>query len=106
MNVVHVITDLFDGGAEAVLYRLLGETRAEVRHRVIVLMDAAKYGPRIEALGIPVDALGLPRGRITAGGMCRLFGLLRSSHADVVQTWMYHGDLIGGVTARLAGCDK
>lgn len=103
MNVVHVITDLLDGGAEAILYRLIVATSTDVRHHVIVLMDPAKYGPLIEAVGVRVDVLGMPRGRVTAGGLRRLFGLLRGSQADVIQTWMYHGDLIGGAVARLAG---
>jgi glycosyltransferase involved in cell wall biosynthesis len=103
MKVVHIITDLLDGGAEAILYRLIVATKNQVCHHVIVLMDPAKYGPMIEAAGVRVDALDMPRGRVTPRGIWHLFSLLRASQGDVIQTWMYHGDLIGGAVARLAG---
>lgn len=100
--IFHIITGLNDGGAEAVLYRLC-IVDAEAKHHVISLMDGGKYGPLLEKQGIPVTCLGMPQGRITLSGVLKLWRLLRDAKPGVVQTWMYHSDLIGGVIARLAG---
>jgi len=102
LNVSHIISGLDDGGAEAVLYRLCRYDDPE-RHHVISLGSEGKYGPLLKEVGVKVDVLNMPRGRLTLRGMWRLFRLLRTSRADVVQTWMYHADLVGGVVARLAG---
>ena len=84
------------------LYRLCVHDRKH-RHTVISLMDEGKYGPLLEQTGIPVHCLYLPRGRLRLTALIHLFQLLRQLRPDVVQTWMYHGDFIGGVMARLAG---
>lgn len=102
MIVLHVITDLDDGGAEAVLYRLCSHGTTD-RHHVVSLMDAGKYGPLLEARGIPVTCLDMPRGRLTLSGLWRLWRLIRQLRPDAMQSWMYHADLVGGVIARLAG---
>lgn len=101
-DVFHVITGLNDGGAEAVLYRLCSGDVAG-QHHVVSLMDPGKYGPLLEAAGVPVTCLGMPQGRMTFAGLRQLWRLLRHEKPQVVQTWMYHGDLIGGLVARLAG---
>jgi glycosyltransferase involved in cell wall biosynthesis len=36
----------------------------------------------------------------------RLFKLMLKIHPDIVQTWMYHADLVGGVAARLVGIKR
>jgi len=102
LNVVHVITGLDGGGAEAVLFRLCCADATDT-HTVISLVDEGVYGQPLRDLGVTVHCLGMPRGRITLAGLRRLWTVLRTSRADVVQTWMYHADLLGGVAARLAG---
>jgi glycosyltransferase involved in cell wall biosynthesis len=101
-HILHVITGLANGGAEAVLYRLCSTDQANV-HTVISLMDEGHYGPRLAGVGVTVHSLGMPRGKVTAGGLVKLWKLIRAARPDVVQTWMYHADLLGGAAARLAG---
>jgi glycosyltransferase involved in cell wall biosynthesis len=101
-NVFHIISCLEDGGAQAVLFRLCTQD-AEDSHQVISLTGAGKYGPMLEARGIPVTSLDMPRGRVTLSGLWRLWRLLRAARPDAIQTWMYHANLLGGGIARLAG---
>lgn len=102
MNVLHIITGLGGGGAEAVLFRLCTHD-TQNRHHVISLMDSGKYGPLLEKAGVRVTTLDMPRGRVTLSGVRRLWKLVRREKPDVIQTWMYHADLVGGGTAWLAG---
>ncbi|TSE29269.1 glycosyltransferase [Tepidimonas taiwanensis] len=102
MNVLHVITGLGDGGAEAVLFRLIAHDR-EDKHQVVSLTDEGKYGALLRERGVEVAALGMPRGWLTLRGLVKLWRTIHAAQSDVVQTWMYHADLVGGMLARLAG---
>ncbi|MDF1678183.1 MAG: glycosyltransferase [Legionellaceae bacterium] len=102
MRIAHVITGLGNGGAEGVLYRLVTNDSAHT-HCVISLQDLAVYGTRLSEKGIELYTLDMPRGGITLKGMRKLFRIIRAFHPDVVQTWMYHADLLGGLAARFAG---
>jgi glycosyltransferase involved in cell wall biosynthesis len=102
MQVLHIITDFNDGGAQAVLYRFITSDKKNV-HRVISLMTIGWYGDRLSELGVQVDSLNMPKSRLTLSGLTKLYRLIRQSDPDTVQTWMYHSDLIGGLMARLAG---
>ena len=77
------------------------------RHRfsphVISLTTKGEIGARIEALGIPVEALGMRSGHFNPIKFLRLVHRLHELNPDAVHTWMYHADLLGGVAARLAG---
>lgn len=100
--VLHVITGLNDGGAEAVLYNLIRAADA-FEHRVISLMGPGKYGPLIEREGIGIDYVGLSPALPMPWKLSRLGRLVRRARPDVVQTWMYHADFLGGLAAWRAG---
>lgn len=101
-KVVHIITGLNDGGAEGVLTRLCLHSK-QAQHVVISLMDEGKYGPLLARSGMTVHCLGMNPGKPSIVRLFRLVRLIRSEQPDVVQTWMYHADLLGGIAARLAG---
>ncbi|MCT8992266.1 GT4 family glycosyltransferase PelF [Chelativorans sp. SCAU2101] len=101
-KILHTITGLNDGGAEAVLYRLVTFDDRH-RHIVVSLSDGGKYAPLLSAKGIEVHCLDMPRGRLTLSGLRRLWAVLRRERPQIVQTWMYHANLVGGVIAKLAG---
>ena len=102
MRVMHVISGLRNGGAEAILYRLVTFDEQD-EHLVVSMMNDEYYGARLRARGIEVVELGMPPGALTRPGVNAFRRLLREREPDVVQCWMYHADLIGGALARLAG---
>ena len=104
-RIVHIITGLYRGGAEANLYRLICATRDSWDATVISLADEGIYGGPLRSLGVSVLCCRMNEVGQGVPGFVRLLRFVRHSRADVVQTWMYHADLLGGVAARLLGFD-
>lgn len=101
---VFVITGLSTGGSEMMLLKLLERIdRQRFAPHVISLGGKGEIGPRIEALGVPVDALGMRPYLPSPWKFLQLVRRLRQLQPDFVHTWMYHADLLGGLAARLAG---
>lgn len=103
MKVLHIITSLNDGGAEALLYRMVTSKSDSFEHVVVSLMDAGKYGLLLEKAGINVHYLNIHRGKLGIFASFKIFDLVKKNQPDVVQTWMFHSDILGGIFARLAG---
>jgi glycosyltransferase involved in cell wall biosynthesis len=101
MKILHIITGLNNGGAEAVLFRIATHKNQNVTHSVISLMDEGVYGEKLRDCGISVECLYLSKTNF----FMKFFGLIRkikTIQPDVVQTWMYHADLFGGIAAKIA----
>lgn len=107
IRLTHIIAGLERGGAQASLYKLLSHSdRSRFDCEVISLTDCGPYGVRIRNLGVPVRELGMRPGVPNPAGLLRLARWLRHSPPDLIQTWMYHADLIGGLAAKLVGCHR
>ena len=102
MKVLHIITGLGDGGAEAVLWKVVTTTDS-VEHEVISLTSEGKYGPLMRQRGISVVAANLGFNLSLPVHLVKLFVCIVRSKATVVHTWMYHADCVGGLLSRLAG---
>jgi glycosyltransferase involved in cell wall biosynthesis len=105
VKILHVIIGLGSGGAEHMLRRLVENQHngSGFHHSVVSLTTIGNVGAALSARGVSVHALGW-RGVLNAPGtLLRLTRLIRRLQPDVIQTWMYHADLIGGLAARAAG---
>lgn len=105
MRIFHVIVGLNVGGAELMLKRLVEYLNGNPSHCQVVvsLTNIGDIGAQLQARGITVHALGMRSPFNTPFAFWRLVQLLRVERPDVVQTWMYHADLIGGLAARIVG---
>jgi glycosyltransferase involved in cell wall biosynthesis len=102
LRIVHIINGLHMGGAEMMLYKLLsGMNRGRFKAEVISLIDGGEIRDKIANLGIKVHSLGIQRNAPGLVGIGRLIRHLRQNPPALVQTWMYHADLIGGVVGKL-----
>jgi len=104
INVVHIITGLSVGGAENMLFKLVtGMDRSEFTPEVISLSAIGPIGEKMQAADIPVRALNMRPGLPNPALLLRLTQWLRESRPQVVQTWLHHADLLGGIATRRAG---
>jgi glycosyltransferase involved in cell wall biosynthesis len=107
IKILHLITGLNTGGAEISLYRLLVHMDASrFENRVISMIPVGEIGEKIRALGIPVTSLELRPGQFSLSAVWSLVRTLRSEQPDILQTWMYHADLLGLVAAKLSGIQQ
>ena len=108
MKIIHVIVGLNVGGAELMLNRLIDfqKDNPNFRHSVVSLTTIGKIGVRLQKIGIEVRVLGMRSILNIPGTLWKLVRLIRRDQPDIVQTWMYHADLLGGLAARLAGNTK
>src|SRR5947207_14511309 len=94
--ILHLITGLETGGAERMLVHLAGRTdRRRFRSVVVSITGPGTMGPLVEAAGVTLRSLDLPRGVPDPRGIVRLVRILREFRPDVLQTWLYHADLLG-----------
>ncbi|MGH7628493.1 MAG: glycosyltransferase [Gemmatimonadales bacterium] len=103
IRVCHVISGLRTGGAEAVLGRLIAATQGRTLcASVVSLSEPTRIAGELERLGVPITSLSLGR---RPAGLARVRGLapaLRAARPDVVQGWMYHGNLAATAGVRWA----
>lgn len=107
-KIVHVIMSLNIGGAELMLKRLVlhSHQREQFEHIIITLTDLGVMGPELQNRGITVHSLGMKSLPTLPLIFLKLQRLLKNIQPDVVQTWMYHSDLLGGLAAKSLGVKK
>ena len=75
------------------LYRLLAQPRPELANAVVCLRGQGRLAAAIAALGVPVHTLAMRRLVRFPDDWRRLWRITRYFAPDIVQGWMYHGNL-------------
>ena len=104
IRIAHVISDLDTGGAEMMLAKLVGAMdRDRFSNTVISLTDRGQLGEQIESSGVAVHPLGMKRGRPDIFALPRLIRLFNTLNPTIVQSWLYHADLLSTLAVKFSG---
>lgn len=100
MKVLHVITALGVGGAERMLLKLLSaRVLSGVNQHVVAMLPGGAMAEPMRATGAAVEELDFLGGVPIVMAGSRLALLTRRIAPDIIQGWMYHGNL-GAMLAR------
>ena len=101
ITVAHLITGLGLGGAERMLAKVVtGIPPDEQRHIVISMLAEGVIAEELKASNIDVYSLGMRRGIPSIAAFCKLTTILRKERPIILQTWLYHADLLGILAAK------
>ena len=106
MKVAMIINSLEVGGAEISLENLSHSLSKEISIEIISLSTVGHIGLRMRDRGFTVHECGFDRGFSFINNFINLIKLIRNMQPDVVHTWMYHSNLLGGIAAKFAGVHK
>lgn len=94
IRIAHVVTNLEVGGAETALERLATSLDPVVFDSAVwSLRDVGTIGRRLRERGITVNAVGMRPGSALLSGWNSLRRQVAEFAPDVLQGWMYHGNL-------------
>jgi glycosyltransferase involved in cell wall biosynthesis len=100
LKILHIITSLGDGGAENTLYKICKYDKKH-HHYVISLKKPKKYSFLLKKINIKVFHFNFSYLSIIS--FLKLGYLIYKINPNIIQTWLIHGDFIGGLAAKLFG---
>lgn len=101
-KVMHLITGLNTGGAEMMLCKLMVDIdKAKNDHFVVSMMNKGTLGDDIINNGVKVYTLDMKRGTPSLSSLFKLREIIKLEKPDIIQTWLYHADLLGYIAAKL-----
>jgi glycosyltransferase involved in cell wall biosynthesis len=109
ISVLHLTSSFgFGGGAEKNLLRLVcNMDRSRFRNTVVTMTDLMTRDfdflqSQLARVDVPVYSLRMRPGVPSALAAARLLRVLRQTRPCILQTWMYHADLLGLLVGKLA----
>lgn len=105
MKILHIITDINTGGAITLLKKITSKNiDHNIKHVIISLKEANEFAkiPNIDK----IYSLNIKFKIFFFLKFFYLIRIIRIENPNVVQTWMYHADFIGGLAAKILRIKK
>lgn len=103
MRILFVVTELDIGGAEVQLLRLAKGLLEKSIEIFIIALRGGSIHQQLEALGVPVLVLNVKQIGSFIKAFYTLLLEIRRLSPDIIQGWMYHGNLAATIAWALAG---
>ena len=99
----HIITGLELGGAERALLSLMKgikkQKKVSSKEFIICLKDRAYFSKDLDRLKVKTYYLNMKNDSINFFKQIKLIKILKKENPDLIQSWMYHSDLIGSIAS-------
>lgn len=102
-KILFIITGLEAGGAENSLFKICLYLKEDYEIKVVSLTKDGPIGKKLNSIGIHTHILNIKRGLSFFSGVRNLFNIINTFKPDIINTWMYHSDLIGSILAISTG---
>ena len=100
MRIAHVIVGLNRGGAESVLVRICNDKLYDNKYLIISMTGLGTYGETLKNSKIKVVTLNMNTFVGALTGISVFYREVKCFDPQVVQTWMYHANLFGGLLVK------
>lgn len=99
IRILHVTSGLGVGGAETMLFRLVQSLHGHDghEHAVVALTGTSSFD--FKSIGVPVDVVDLKKMANPLSSLARLRQAIRRHEPDLIQAWMYHGNVAATLAA-------
>ncbi len=107
LKILHLIPNLNTGGAEVLLSNLvLSLNKSNFINTVVCLKSGGSHEARLRKHDINVLVLSFHGFLGILSGVFKLIKIFLKIKPDILQCWMYHSNLIGGLIGKFLGIKK
>jgi len=99
-KIIHIISGLNNGGAEKSLYNIIKNDQIPRRHIVISLTKGGMYYNLLKELDTTIFELNL-NNKFNYYKILLIFYIIFINPNAIIQTWMYHSDIIGLIVGKI-----
>lgn len=104
MKISIVVSSLNRGGAELNILKLIAGLESSFHFQVICLYPWGSLKDEFSRFEIDLVFLDFPQNPFSS--IKKLYTSLKSFKPDIVHTWMYHADFLGGLMAKFLGVKR
>tara|TARA_B100000212_G_scaffold195672_1_gene147650 strand:+ start:5382 stop:6524 length:1143 start_codon:yes stop_codon:yes gene_type:complete len=104
-KVLFITPSLDSGGAENILFNVVERMKKD-NIVLISLTNDGFYGNKLRERGFKIYSLKMKKNIFLFLKIFEIFKIISKHKPEIVHTWLYHANLIGGLIARIIGIKK
>jgi len=100
LKILYIINSLELGGAEQIFFNILKNKKNIL---IITLISEGYFGNKLKKKGFKLINLNMKKNIFIIFKMFKLIQIIKRYNPEIVHTWLYHSNLIGGIASKLSG---
>lgn len=101
LKILHIIVGLGNGGAENTLYKLTKNLKKNFDNVVLVLGNQNALEQKFRKEKIKLIKINIKNKYTIFFNLFKIHNEIKKNNPDLIQTWMYHSDIIGSFIGKL-----